>query len=112
MLILVPHTHPFYLNTFSCYDMLLLRMQFMDNVKLEGRSTIGILDPTRVNQASHIVNLRKDSEMYKNMTMEFNKEVDHMTKDARAHVSLYIAKSIHGFIQEGKKIIKISYFFN
>jgi hypothetical protein len=59
-------------------------MQFMDNVKLEGRSTIGILDPTCVNQASHTVNLRKDSEMYKDMTMkEFNKEVDHMSKDAR-----------------------------
>jgi hypothetical protein len=24
-------------------------MQFMDSVKLDGRSTIGILDPTRVN---------------------------------------------------------------
>jgi hypothetical protein len=83
----------------------------MDNVKLEGRSTIGILDPTRVNQASHIINLRKDSEMYKNMTMkEFNKEVDHMTKDAMTQVSLYIAKAIHAFVQEGKKTIKISYF--
>jgi hypothetical protein len=45
--------------------MLLLRMQFMDNVKLEDSSMIGILDSTRVNQASHTVNLRKDSEMYK-----------------------------------------------
>jgi hypothetical protein len=87
-------------------------MQFVDNVKLEGRSTIGILDPTRVKQASHAVNLRKDSEMYKDMTMkEFNKEVDHMTKDARARVSLYIAKAIHAFMQEGKKTIKIPYFF-
>jgi hypothetical protein len=74
-------------------------MQFMDNVKLEGRSTIGILDPTRVNQASHTINLRKDSEMYKDMAMnEFNKEVDHMTKETRACVSLYIAKAIHAFI--------------
>jgi hypothetical protein len=83
----------------------------MDNAKLEGRSTIGILDLTHVNQASHTVNLRKDSEMYKDMTMkEFNKEVDRMTKDARARVSLYIAKAIHAFLQEGKKTIKIPYF--
>jgi hypothetical protein len=76
----------------------------MDNIKLEGRSTIEILDPTRVNQASHIVNLRKESEMYKDMKMkEFNKEVDRMTKDVRARVSLYIAKAIHAFVQEGKK---------
>jgi hypothetical protein len=62
-------------------------MQFMDNVKLEGRSTIGILDPTHVNQASHTLNLRKDSQMYKDMTMkEFNKEVDRMSKDERVRV--------------------------
>jgi hypothetical protein len=85
----------------------------MNNVKLEGRSTISILDPTRVNQASHTVNLRKDSEMYKDMKMkEFNKEVDHMTKDAMARVSLYIAKAIHAFVQEGKKTIKIPYFLS
>jgi hypothetical protein len=85
----------------------------MDNIKLEGRSTIEILDPTRVNQASHIVNLRKESEMYKDMKMkEFNKEVDRMTKDARARVSLYIAKAIHAFVQEGKKTIKILYFLS
>jgi hypothetical protein len=85
----------------------------MDNVKLEGRSTIGILDPTRVNQASHTVNLRKESEMYKGMKMkEFNKEVDHMTKYARARVSLCIAKTIHAFMQEGKKTIKIPYFLS
>jgi hypothetical protein len=72
---------------------------------------IGVLDPTRVNQASHTVNLRKDSKMYKDMTMkEFNKEVDRMTKDARVWVSLYIGKAIHAFMQEGKKTIKISYF--
>jgi hypothetical protein len=86
---------------------------FMDNVKLEGTSMIEILDPTHVNQASHTVNLRKDSEMYKDMTMkEFNKEVDYMTKDARARVSLYIAKAIHAFMQEGKKIIKITNFLS
>jgi hypothetical protein len=83
----------------------------MDNVKLEGRSMIRILDLTRVNQASHTINLRKESKMYKGMKMkEFNKEVDHMTKDARAQVSLYIAKAIHAFVQEGKKTIKIPYF--
>jgi hypothetical protein len=46
----------------------------MYNVKLEGRSTIEILDPTRVSQANHTITLRKQSEMYKDMTMaEFNK---------------------------------------
>jgi hypothetical protein len=50
--------------------------------------------------------------MYKNMIMkEFNKEVDCMTKDTRAWVSLYIAEAIHVFVQEGKKTIKIPYFF-
>jgi hypothetical protein len=87
-------------------------MQFMDNVKLEGRSMIEILDSTRVNQASHTVNIRKESEMYKDMKMkEFNKEVDRMTKDERLQVSLYISKAIHAFVQEGKKTIKIPYFF-
>jgi hypothetical protein len=43
--------------------------------------------------------LRKESEMYKDMKIkEFNKEVDCMTKDARAQVSLYIAKAIHAFV--------------
>jgi hypothetical protein len=85
----------------------------MDNAKLEGRSTIGILDLTCVNQASHTVNLRKNSEMYKDMTMkEFNKEVDRMSNDARAWVSLYIAKAIHAFMQGGKKTVKIPYFLS
>jgi hypothetical protein len=85
----------------------------MDNVKLEGRSTIGILDPTCVSQASHTVTLRKQSEMYKDMRMaEFNKEVARMSKDVHAWVSLYIAKAIHAFVQGGKKIIKISYFLS
>jgi hypothetical protein len=87
-------------------------MQFMGNVKLEGRGMIGILDLTRVNQASHTVNLRKNSEMYKVMAMkEFNKEVDRMSKDAKARVSLYIAKANHAFVQGGKKTSKILYFF-
>jgi hypothetical protein len=88
-------------------------MQFMDNMKLEGRSTIGILDPTCVSQASHTVTSRKQSEMYKDMTMaEFNKEVARMSKDAKAQVSLYIVKAIHAFVQGGKKTIKISYFLS
>jgi hypothetical protein len=40
----------------------------MDNVKFGDKSKIRILDPTRVNQARHTVNLRKESEMYKDMT--------------------------------------------
>jgi hypothetical protein len=88
-------------------------MQFMDNVKLEGRSMIGILDPTRVNQERHTTNLRKDSKMYKDITMkEFIKEVDCMTKDTRARILLYIAKAIHAFVQEGKKTIMIPYFLS
>jgi hypothetical protein len=85
----------------------------MDNVKLEGRSTIGILDPTHVSQASHTITLRKELEMYKGMTMkEFNKEVDRMSKDSRVWVSLYVSKAIHAFVQGGKKTIKISYFLS
>jgi hypothetical protein len=85
----------------------------MDNVKLEGGSTIGILDLTCVSQESHTVTLRKESNMYKDMTMkEFTKEIDCMIKDARARASLYIAKAIHAFVQGGKKTIKIPYFLS
>jgi hypothetical protein len=64
-------------------------MQFIDNVKLRDKSMIRILDLTRVNQASHTVNLRKELEMYKDMTMkQFNKEVDDMSKNTRVRVSL------------------------
>jgi hypothetical protein len=85
----------------------------MDNVKLEGGSTIGILDLTCVSQESHTITLRKESNMYKDMTMkEFTKEIDCMIKDARARVSLYIAKAIHAFVQGGKKTIKIPYFLS
>jgi hypothetical protein len=83
----------------------------MDNVKLGDKSTIEILDPTRVNQASHDVNLRKESEMYKGMIMkEFNKEVADMSKNAWARVSLYIAKAMHAFVKGGNKTIKFPYF--
>jgi hypothetical protein len=51
--------------------------------------------------------------MYNDMKIkEFNKEVDRMIKDTRAWVSLYIAKAIHAFVQEGKKTIKIPYFLS
>jgi hypothetical protein len=83
----------------------------MDTVKLGDKSMIGILDPTRVNQASHTVNLSKESEIYKDMTMkQFNKEVVDMSKNARVMASLYIAKAMHVFVKGGKKTIKILYF--
>jgi hypothetical protein len=87
-------------------------MQFMDNVKLGDKSTIEILDPTRVNQASHTINFRKESKMYKDMTMEFNKEVADMSKNATTQVSLYIAKTMHAFVKGGKKTIKIPHFLS
>jgi hypothetical protein len=84
----------------------------VDNVKLGDKSTIGILDPRRVNQASHAITLRKESDMYNDMTMkEFNKEVVSMSKDARPWLPLYIAKVMHVFVKGGKKTIKIPYFF-
>jgi hypothetical protein len=46
----------------------------MDNDKFRDTSTLGILDPIRVNQASHTVTLNKNSEMYTNMSQQdFNK---------------------------------------
>jgi hypothetical protein len=46
----------------------------MDSEKLEDKSTIEILDPTRVNQASYTITLNKDSEMYRNMSqVDFDK---------------------------------------
>jgi hypothetical protein len=87
-------------------------MQFTDNVKLGDKSTIGILDLTCVNQASHTINLRKESKMNKDMTMkEFNKDVADMSNNARAWVSLYITKAMHAFVKGSKKTIKNLYFF-
>ena len=84
----------------------------MDGEKLKHKSTIGILDPTRVNQGSHTVVLSKDSEKYKGMTKkQFKKEVAEQSSKARAKVSLYIAKAMHAFMNDGKNIIKIPYFF-
>jgi hypothetical protein len=63
-------------------------------------------------QESHTVNLRKESEMYKDMTLkQFNKEVMDMSKNVRARVSMYIAKAMYVFVKGGKTIIKIAYFF-
>jgi hypothetical protein len=44
--------------------------------------------------------------------MEFNKEVADMSRNARARVSLYIAKAMHAFVKGGKKVIKFPYLFN
>jgi hypothetical protein len=67
----------------------------MDSDKLGDKSTIGILDPTRVNQASHTVILNKNSEMYRNMSLQdFNKQVNKQTGTARSKVALYIARAI------------------
>jgi hypothetical protein len=81
--------------------------------KLGDKSMIGILDPTRVNQASHIVILNKNSEMYRNMSQQdFNKQVKEQTGTARSKVALYIARSIQAFVKDGKTLIKIPYFSN
>jgi hypothetical protein len=85
----------------------------MDSEKLEDKSTIGILDPTRVNQASCTVILNKDSEMYKNISQDdFDKQVKELTGTARSTVALYIAKAIQAFMKDGKFLIKIPYFLS
>jgi hypothetical protein len=85
----------------------------MDSEKLEDKSTIGILDPTRVNQASCTVILNKDSEMYKNISQDdFDKQVKELTGTARSTVALYIAKAIQAFLKDGKFLIKIPYFLS
>jgi hypothetical protein len=85
----------------------------MYNVKLGNKNTIGILNLTHVNQASHTVHLRKESDMYKDMIMkQFNKEVEDMSKNARVRVSLYIAMVMHAFVKGGKKTINIPYFLS
>jgi hypothetical protein len=75
----------------------------MDNDKLEYKSTIGILDPARVNQASHTIILNKNSDMYRNMTQQdFNKQVKEKTSIARLKVTVYIARAIQAFVKDGK----------
>jgi hypothetical protein len=84
----------------------------MDSDKLGDKSTIGILDPTHVNQESHTVTLNKNSEMYRNMSeQDFNKQVKEQTGTARSKVAVYIARAIQDFVKDCKTLIKISYFF-
>jgi hypothetical protein len=84
----------------------------MDSDKLGDKSTIGILDPTRVNHTSHIVTLNKNSEMYRNMSQQdFNKQVKEQTDTTKSKVVVYIARAIQAFVKDGKTLIKITYFF-
>jgi hypothetical protein len=83
----------------------------MDNEKLEDKSTIEILDPTHVNQASYNVTLNRDSKMYRNMSQgDFDKQVKELAGTIRSKVVLYIAKAIQAFVKDGKFLIKIPYF--
>jgi hypothetical protein len=85
----------------------------MDSDKLGDKSMIRILDPTRVNQASHTVTLNKNSEMYRNMSQQdFNKQVKEQTGTTRSKVAVYIARVIHAFVKDGKTLIKILYFLS
>jgi hypothetical protein len=85
----------------------------MDSDKLGDKSTIGILDSTRVNQASHTVILNKNSEMYRNMSQQdFNKQVKEQIGTTRSKVASYIARAIQDFVKDGKTLIKIPYFLS
>jgi hypothetical protein len=85
----------------------------MDSDKLGDKSTIGILDPTRVNQVSHTITLNKNSEMYMNMSQQdFNKQVKEQTGTTRLKVAVYIGRAIQAFIKNGKTLIKITYFLS
>jgi hypothetical protein len=84
----------------------------MDSVKLGDQGTVGILDPTRVNQASYTISLNKNSEMYKDMSQkDFDEQVKEMSGKARTNVLMYIAHTIKAFVKDGNFIIKISFFF-
>jgi hypothetical protein len=85
----------------------------MDSDIFGYKSTIEILDPTRVNQASHTITLNKNSEMYKNMSQQdFNKQVKEQIGATRSKVAVYIARAIQAFIKDDKTLIKISYFLS
>jgi hypothetical protein len=87
-------------------------MQSIDSDKLGDKSTIGILDLTRVNQVSHTITLNKNSEMYRNMSQQdFNKQVKEQTGIVRPKVAVYITRAIQAFVKDGKTLIKIPYFF-
>jgi hypothetical protein len=84
----------------------------MDSDKLGDKSTIGILDLTHVNQASHTVTLNRNSDMCRNTSQQdFIKQVKEQTGTARSKVAVYIAKAIQAFVKDGKTLIKIPYFF-
>jgi hypothetical protein len=84
----------------------------MNSDKLGDKSTIGILDPTCVNQASHTITLNKNSEMYRNMSQQdFNKQVKEQTDTMRSKAAVHIARAIQAFVKDGKTLIKIPYFF-
>jgi hypothetical protein len=88
-------------------------MQSIDSDKLGDKSTIRILDLTRVNQTSHTIILNKNSDMYRNMSQQdFNKQVKEQTCTARSKVAVYIVRAIQAFVKDGKTLIKISYFLS
>jgi hypothetical protein len=82
----------------------------MDSDKLEDKSTIGILDPTHVNQTSHTIILNRNSKMYRrNMSQQaINKQVKKQIGTTRLKV--YITRAIQAFVKDGKTLIKIPYF--
>jgi hypothetical protein len=85
----------------------------MDSEKLGDKSTIRILDPTRVNQASYTITLNNDFEMYRNMSQgDFDKQVKELTDTTRLKVALYITKAIQVFVKDGIFLIKIPYFLS
>ena len=56
--------------------------------------------------------MNKNSEHYKKMTQkEFNKEVQKKASEIRMEVVTCIARDIDNFVKDGKKTIKIPYFF-
>jgi predicted nucleotidyltransferase len=84
----------------------------MNSDKLGDKSTIGILDPTHVNQTSHTVTLNKNSEMYRNMSQQdFNKQLKEQTGTTKSKIAVYIARAIQAFVKNDKTLIKIPYFF-
>ena len=88
------------------------RMQFMDSEKVAEASKCGILDPTQVSKTNFTINLDKNSDVYKDMTMkEFNKVVKEKTQKRKMEVALYIARAISKFVKDGKTLINIPYHF-
>jgi hypothetical protein len=88
-------------------------MQSIDSDKLGDKSTIGILDPTRVNQASHTVTLNKNSKMFRNMSQQdFNKQVNEQTDTVRSKVAMYIARAIQTFVKDDKTLKRFHTFLS